>query len=309
MDEYYQGAYSGPQIDEAIGKVLNDGGLVPNVGKGINLLDNWYFVGGGSQQGGGQFPINQQGQTVYSGSGYTIDRWKITESPTSLTVNSGYITVSASGGIGSIRQILENFDYSLTYTISMLLRDGTLATASGMCSPNQNITVYINGSPLYLIYLGHLIFDIQNGSSFDIIAAKLELGDTQTLAHQENGVWVLNDPPPNYQQELAKCQRYYYCIEAESAYATMATGVCTDSTLAEFVFFHPVFMASAPTVSVSGIFATNSTSFNGASLSNTVSRKNSTTLKFQSNLLTKGYAVTLQDGGPATAKIEFSANL
>lgn len=27
-----------------------------------NLLDNWYFVGGGSQQGGGQFPINQRGK-------------------------------------------------------------------------------------------------------------------------------------------------------------------------------------------------------------------------------------------------------
>lgn len=45
---------------------------------------------------------------------------------------------------------------------------------------------------------------------FDIHAAKLELGSTQTLAHQdENGNWVLNDPPPNKALELAKCQRYY----------------------------------------------------------------------------------------------------
>lgn len=45
-----------------------------------NLLDNWYFVGGGSQQGGGQFPINQRGQTSYSGTNQNaIDRWKISQ--------------------------------------------------------------------------------------------------------------------------------------------------------------------------------------------------------------------------------------
>ena len=37
---------------------------------------------------------------------------------------------------------------------------------------------------------------------------KLELGPVQTLAHKdENGNWILNDPPPNKALELAKCQR------------------------------------------------------------------------------------------------------
>ena len=36
-----------------------------------NLLDNWYFAGGGSQQGGGQFPINQRdGYLVPPGTPY-----------------------------------------------------------------------------------------------------------------------------------------------------------------------------------------------------------------------------------------------
>ena len=50
----------------------------PVYGKGINMLDNWYFVGGGSQQGGHQLPINQRGQTTYTGSStfWSIDRWK-----------------------------------------------------------------------------------------------------------------------------------------------------------------------------------------------------------------------------------------
>ena len=48
-----------------------------NLGAGVNpnLLDNAIFVGGGSQQGGGQLPINQQGQTSYNSTGNIIDRW------------------------------------------------------------------------------------------------------------------------------------------------------------------------------------------------------------------------------------------
>ena len=43
-----------------------------------------------------------------------------------------------------------------------------------------------------------------------IKAAKLELGPVQTLAHKdENGNWILNDPPPSKALELAKCQRYF----------------------------------------------------------------------------------------------------
>ena len=42
--------------------------------------------------------------------------------------------------------------------------------------------------------------------SIEIKAIKLELGDTQTLAHQDaNGNWVLNEIP-NYQEQLFRCQ-------------------------------------------------------------------------------------------------------
>ena len=58
-----------------------------------------------------------------------------------------------------------------------------------------------------------------------VSAAKLELGDTQTLAHQdEDGNWQLNEIP-NYAEELAKCQRYQYVI---NGYAS-AAGVLTTS--------------------------------------------------------------------------------
>lgn len=44
-----------------------------------------------------------------------------------------------------------------------------------------------------------------------ILAAKLELGPTQTLAHREGDKWVLNEVP-NYGEQLRRCQRYYYQV-------------------------------------------------------------------------------------------------
>lgn len=50
---------------------------------------------------------------------------------------------------------------------------------------------------------------IIHGSTLDIdiYAVKLELGDHQTLAHQDaDGNWVLNDPPPDKNVESLRCQ-------------------------------------------------------------------------------------------------------
>lgn len=52
---------------------------LPIYGMGKNLLRNWYFVGGGSQQGAGIFPINSRGNTTYTGSTSTIDGWHTNE--------------------------------------------------------------------------------------------------------------------------------------------------------------------------------------------------------------------------------------
>ena len=50
---------------------------------------------------------------------------------------------------------------------------------------------------------------IKRNSSYKLVAIKLEVGDTQTLAHQnEYGEWVLNEIP-DYAEELWKCQRYF----------------------------------------------------------------------------------------------------
>jgi hypothetical protein len=226
----YNSSYTGAQIDSAVGKALSpdstptadsqnlitSGAVKRAINNAIirpNLLDNWYFVGGGSQQGGGQFPVNQRGQTVYSGSGYTIDRWRMWDGNDSLTIASDGVSFLSPNDNG----LFQYFPYSPfqngdVVTISALI-NGNLFTATG---EKQNGVLSIHDGTNAVNYdesASFFTFYIKNATNvLKIAAAKLELGSTQTLCHNEgtdaNPVWVLNEIP-NYQQELAKCQRYF----------------------------------------------------------------------------------------------------
>lgn len=194
-----------------------------------NLLDNWCFVGGGSQQGGGQLPINQRGQTSYTGNGvYAIDRWMCVSNLT-LSFAQNSISLSASSSTyGIIRQFLESTDFFLGRTVTasvMFSNNGlyylTANVPSEISSGNSNIAQksYPLGNFSIWFYNNRLMFQIiaNAGETVQIIAAKLELGSVQTLASQDSeGNWVLNDPHPNFQQELAKCQRYYQLYSSTS---------------------------------------------------------------------------------------------
>lgn len=212
---------------------------LPVVGKGINLLDNWYFVGGGSQQGGGQFPINQRGGTItideqtvngyestYSNC-YSIDRWLLFGSETwklaRVEIKNDCIKVrlGSNRGIGIIIPFLPAGKYKL----SIFFKRCSSAMIFGLANKAAFNTSFIGNSigiqrsevPKIFECSVTLESDVTNkivvlkstgddNCYAEIIAIKLELGDTQTLAHQENGEWVLNDPPPDYNTELLKCQ-------------------------------------------------------------------------------------------------------
>lgn len=219
-----------------------------------NLLDNWYFVGGGSQQGGGQFPINQRGQASYSTNwSYTIDRWKMGNGSYPLSVSAIGIT---SSGV-ALMQIVNYRDLLGKEVTASAVVNGTCAFATVQI-PNQLpagwtrlITVSVENSTISIdIDASSLmfIFDINSGDVFK--AVKLELGTTQTLAHQENGVWVLNEIP-NYQQELAKCQRYFIRL-GMTEWARYGFGVADSATNVAIVVNLPVTMASSPMASYSG---------------------------------------------------------
>ena len=166
-----------------------------------NLLDNWYFGN----------PVNQRGQTSYTG-GYCIDRWIITGDNPQLTVTSGSLK-----GVGYLIQKAEVYTSSflegMQLTLSALMSDNTFGSVTfhlikGMANP---LAIIKNDYIVYSEWANTNDFFTVNwkndSEAVGLVAIKLELGPQQTLAHQENGVWVLNEIP-DYGEQLLKCQRY-----------------------------------------------------------------------------------------------------
>ena len=189
---------------------------VPVYGLGKNLLDNAYFVGGGSQLGDGVFPINHRGLTTYSGaSQYSIDRWyKIN---CTVSVDSDGITLTRTN-TEMLRQ-----NYSSAFWKRLLGKTVTLAVwgADGLASSTFTLPSTLGSWDTTGPVLNGLVLDIYGNSSSDngcgvrlysasgtswkLYAIKLELGTQQTLAHLEGSTWVLNEIP-DYEEELIKCQ-------------------------------------------------------------------------------------------------------
>lgn len=203
-----------------------------------NLLDNWYFPA----------VINQRGKTEYTEAGYTIDRYRSyceDGSPISFLVQDGYITISSSG---SPMRVFQDFETPLKqdqqYTVSFLSLENHLYTVSthinfaGWLEDDIWINLYGTGKALE--------FTVVN-KTLNLVAAKLELGDHQTLAHKEGDTWVLNDPPPDPALELAKCQRYF---QAFDSVLYLYGFVQPNKTEARAPIYFPVKMRANPTAIV-----------------------------------------------------------
>ena len=190
----------------------SDTSRVPVYGMGKNLLRNWYFVGGGT--GRGVFPVNQRGQSSYSNATYTVDGWKIRQTGNSLQVNSSGVTFFK----GSTYAQCDFHQYIDNATLAQLLGkrvtatilwDSTHLDTVAFTWVSSNLSV-MSGTGWQLLCGGtasvYINFCIRcSTTSLSVQAVKLELGTEQTLAHQENGIWVLNEIP-DYEEELIKCQ-------------------------------------------------------------------------------------------------------
>ena len=202
-------------LSAEMGRVL---GQRPNP----NLLHNWYFSNA----------VNQRGQSEYTATGYTIDRWKLLTAETSLAVGEGITLNHTGSNIGVLRQFIESPSglYGKTVTISVLMVDGQFVSKTGTfpSAPSgslvgvANATLDTSGAngryvAVFLDTDGKVFVNIRTvpGSEMSVAAVKLELGSVQTLAHQDSsGNWVLNEIP-DYGGELLKCQRYYQLFSSE----------------------------------------------------------------------------------------------
>lgn len=218
VDPKQKSKYTLAQIDAALGNLL-DGSPV---GTNPNLLSNWYFIN----------PVNQRGLTEYTGlpsaAAPAIDRWAVLYKRTTMTLTPNGITIGTTETEAAfVQQKIAQSEilYGLQVTLSMLVDGIGLISATGVIpseipSKSTNVLqIKPNGNTstgLFMNARGELLIQISaaSGKSFTASAIKLELGDTQTLAHKDNlGNWVLNEIP-EYCEQLELCKWFFERISA-----------------------------------------------------------------------------------------------
>lgn len=248
-----------PNYDEELVRCTMNEGFTPLVGKGINLLDNAYFIGGGTA---GMFPVNQRyPQTVFN-LGEKTDRWAVVGFAGTLTLNSGYATLVSTGAFTVARQkIYRPLKVGDVVTISILTDSNCFFATGAFPSESNPLSAVIDGATGTRIQVfmggdGYPYCDIisVSGVTINIKAVKLELGTQQTLARQVNGSWVLNDPPPDYGQELAKCQRYLQIFRGGGNALVLSAGFMNTGTECRFPVYLSVPMAPIQSVEAAGGF-------------------------------------------------------
>lgn len=200
----------------------------------------------------------------YISAGYAIDRWR-TGANLGLTVEDGYVRIAKISQDDTARSVYQILEAGIndSITLSVLYRANSdnvwlrLASENSAYIDGKNLTKTEDWSLATLHYAGtsvvkemsfHFASGTGVGDYVDIKAVKLELGSVQTLAHQDaDGNWVLNDPPPNYQQELAKCQRYQVKIGEDAGEMAVGVGYRVGTTNRRRFFIPtPVTMKDAP---------------------------------------------------------------
>lgn len=199
-----------------------------------NLLLNWDF----------RNLVNRMGLTTYdysSSQGYTIDLWRAISS--TVNVGNGYLTITPS-------QTGELFTQFLVYqtiqqmkgkkvTFSFLTAENELyyhsETVPTECEGKYDTGDNSRVKGIYADLYGQTLdtcsfrFVITDASkSYNIVACKLEIGDTQTLAEQdENGVWQIIDFA-DYAEQYTLCSQYKVgtneLVGNVSAYSGSVTG-------------------------------------------------------------------------------------
>jgi hypothetical protein len=216
------------------------------------LTDNWYFGN----------PVNQRGQTSYTGTGYTIDRWKLDSDSGSCSINLTeegieFVATSGATGIASLNQTIDPSNFKAlagrTVTLSSLGKTDTrqqvllyvngqvAASASSEATNGMQMTSLTYTFPDSISFAAAFVYgrSTPGSGTGKIIASKLELGSQQTLAHKEYGEWVLNEIP-KFGDQLAECQRY--CV----AFNKYDSFLPVDNN--DFVVELPVPMRATPTI-------------------------------------------------------------
>ena len=243
VDEAYILDNTGLQVDNSVDYA--------NANANRNLLDNPFFT------------VNQRsfssGAATAAGL-KTVDRWEAIRA--GVTLNSdGSLTVTPSEAQYGLVQYIEpsRLKVGNRYTMSAIV-DGEILSGSFVFQSATYSAGYFatfsNGIRFYSNYgSDKLTFWVIRSSTtaYTVSAVKLELGSYSTLA---------NDVPPDYGEELRKCQRYFVRVPLSTGQAC-ATGFANSTTSIRFLIPVPTTMRSSPSVAITGSSVANG---NGAQL-------------------------------------------
>lgn len=171
---------------------------------------------------------------------YTIDRWQLGNGSISLSVAADGIALNG-GNNASTDYIYTRVERLpvVKYTFSVLFADNTanvvlttrltdISVVPAVESREASGVLALTWDQPEEFTADYAYFRIHIPGSAKILAAKLELGPTQTLAHREGDRWVLNEVP-EYGEQLRRCQRYF-----ESTAWAVCLAVATATTTIEF---------------------------------------------------------------------------
>lgn len=203
----------------------------------------------------------------YTGNGYTVDRWFLSNIDGTILIQENGLNITLD----------KNCNYSQRLPISLSGKTVTFSIlAENVVGPayisirKYNFEWFGDGSriPIHdgLTKITYTIpaestdnsmvcisnIDDVSQVSAKVKAAKLELGPTQTLAHQENGVWVLNEVP-KYSRELLDCRMYHVKFGYADKYCILGSGVARDGTFVSITVPIPAEMRTYPAVILMGV--------------------------------------------------------
>lgn len=207
------------QDDEAARKAYVDKSV--KAAAPVNLLDNSDF----------RNPVNQRGKSNYTGTEYTIDRWR-TWAAGNIVVGDGYVGVSGA----ALYQYFNIKDLTKPYTAMVMLQDGTKYVYSGTFEDGFGYwdqTLWCGSEQE-----GSGYFRIESAINSNILYVALYEG-----TYTDNTLPEYR--PKGYAAELAECQRYYRDVRLRGA-----TGFLLDNNRAVFNLDFIKMRIANPTVQV-----------------------------------------------------------
>ena len=230
--------WSSNKISEEINNTKSELHLEMQTVSPVNLLDNSDFTN----------PVNQKGQSSYSGTGYSIDRWYTPNSNFVVSIiGSGVKLSSVSSSSAYFIQKIEGLE-GKTLTAAVCLEDGSIYTVTAVIPIEAETTITLQSVslPFSDSYLSIIVeantlltyYQLKIGGGQQITCKWAALYEGEYTAET-----LPKFIPKGYANELVECKRYYQTNSIR--YATLTSRINTIQG-----FKYPVPMRITPTITI-----------------------------------------------------------